>query len=202
MISAGFHELIEPVLEREGVRLEVLANRVDVTPDGWVVDSGTRRRARPAANRASARALRRAPYIYVGTAIPTAARRSPPTVSSPATPSRAISTGSGSPTSRSATCTTSSSPWRSAPGLAEACFAQRAPRPREPLAIPPFERMEGGAASGRVHEPAAAEIDPRVIDLGGFDFGPPAPGRSGRRAGGSRPCGSAAPAAPRRTSRR
>jgi 2-hydroxy-3-keto-5-methylthiopentenyl-1-phosphate phosphatase len=37
VISAGFHELIEPVLEREGVRLEVLANRVDARPDGWVV---------------------------------------------------------------------------------------------------------------------------------------------------------------------
>ena len=37
MISAGFHELIEPVLAREGVELEVLANRLDARPDGWVV---------------------------------------------------------------------------------------------------------------------------------------------------------------------
>ena len=37
VISAGFHELIEPVLEREGVRLEVLANRVEAHPDGWRV---------------------------------------------------------------------------------------------------------------------------------------------------------------------
>ena len=37
VISAGFHELIEPVLGREGVALEVLANRVDARPDGWVV---------------------------------------------------------------------------------------------------------------------------------------------------------------------
>jgi 2-hydroxy-3-keto-5-methylthiopentenyl-1-phosphate phosphatase len=37
VISAGFHELIEPVLEREGVRVEVLANRLDVRPDGWRV---------------------------------------------------------------------------------------------------------------------------------------------------------------------
>jgi 2-hydroxy-3-keto-5-methylthiopentenyl-1-phosphate phosphatase len=37
VISAGFHELIEPVLEREGVRLEVLANRVVGTPAGWRV---------------------------------------------------------------------------------------------------------------------------------------------------------------------
>jgi 2-hydroxy-3-keto-5-methylthiopentenyl-1-phosphate phosphatase len=37
VISAGFHELIEPVLAREGVELEVLANRVDARPAGWVV---------------------------------------------------------------------------------------------------------------------------------------------------------------------
>jgi 2-hydroxy-3-keto-5-methylthiopentenyl-1-phosphate phosphatase len=37
VISAGFHELIEPVLAREGVELEVLANRVVPRPDGWVV---------------------------------------------------------------------------------------------------------------------------------------------------------------------
>ncbi len=37
VISAGFHELIQPVLAREGVELEVLANRVDAQPDGWRV---------------------------------------------------------------------------------------------------------------------------------------------------------------------
>jgi len=37
VISAGFHELIEPVLARERVELEVLANRVDARPDGWRV---------------------------------------------------------------------------------------------------------------------------------------------------------------------
>jgi 2-hydroxy-3-keto-5-methylthiopentenyl-1-phosphate phosphatase len=37
VISAGFHELIEPVLAREGVALEVRANRLDAWPDGWVV---------------------------------------------------------------------------------------------------------------------------------------------------------------------
>jgi 2-hydroxy-3-keto-5-methylthiopentenyl-1-phosphate phosphatase len=37
VISAGFHELIEPVLAREGVELAVLANRVDVRPGGWIV---------------------------------------------------------------------------------------------------------------------------------------------------------------------
>ena len=39
VVSSGFHELIEPVLEREGLRAEVelRANRVDPRPDGWRV---------------------------------------------------------------------------------------------------------------------------------------------------------------------
>jgi 2-hydroxy-3-keto-5-methylthiopentenyl-1-phosphate phosphatase len=35
VLSSGFLELIEPVLEREGVSLEVHANRLDVRADGW-----------------------------------------------------------------------------------------------------------------------------------------------------------------------
>jgi 2-hydroxy-3-keto-5-methylthiopentenyl-1-phosphate phosphatase len=39
VISSGFHELIEPVLEREGVlgEVELRANRVDARPEGWRV---------------------------------------------------------------------------------------------------------------------------------------------------------------------
>jgi 2,3-diketo-5-methylthio-1-phosphopentane phosphatase len=37
VLSSGFHELIEPVLAREGVRVEVKANRLDARPDGWRV---------------------------------------------------------------------------------------------------------------------------------------------------------------------
>jgi 2-hydroxy-3-keto-5-methylthiopentenyl-1-phosphate phosphatase len=37
IVSSGFHELIEPVLEREDVEVPVHANRVDPRPDGWVV---------------------------------------------------------------------------------------------------------------------------------------------------------------------
>jgi 2-hydroxy-3-keto-5-methylthiopentenyl-1-phosphate phosphatase len=37
IVSSGFHELIEPVLEREGLDLEVRANRLDPRPDGWRV---------------------------------------------------------------------------------------------------------------------------------------------------------------------
>jgi 2-hydroxy-3-keto-5-methylthiopentenyl-1-phosphate phosphatase len=37
VVSSGFHELIEPVLGREGVEAELLANRLDPRPDGWRV---------------------------------------------------------------------------------------------------------------------------------------------------------------------
>jgi 2-hydroxy-3-keto-5-methylthiopentenyl-1-phosphate phosphatase len=35
ILSSSFHETIEPVLAREGVRARVRANRVDPRPDGW-----------------------------------------------------------------------------------------------------------------------------------------------------------------------
>jgi HAD superfamily phosphoserine phosphatase-like hydrolase len=37
VVSSGFHELIEPVLDREGIALDVRANRLDPRPDGWRV---------------------------------------------------------------------------------------------------------------------------------------------------------------------
>jgi 2-hydroxy-3-keto-5-methylthiopentenyl-1-phosphate phosphatase len=37
IVSSGFHELIEPILEREGVEVELHANRVDPNPAGWLV---------------------------------------------------------------------------------------------------------------------------------------------------------------------
>lgn len=37
VVSSGFHELIEPILAREGVEVELLANRLDPRPDGWLV---------------------------------------------------------------------------------------------------------------------------------------------------------------------
>jgi HAD superfamily phosphoserine phosphatase-like hydrolase len=35
IVSAGFHETIDPILEREGVRARVVANHVTASPDGW-----------------------------------------------------------------------------------------------------------------------------------------------------------------------
>jgi 2-hydroxy-3-keto-5-methylthiopentenyl-1-phosphate phosphatase len=37
IVSSGFHELIEPILEREGVEVELHANNIDARPEGWVV---------------------------------------------------------------------------------------------------------------------------------------------------------------------
>jgi 2,3-diketo-5-methylthio-1-phosphopentane phosphatase len=38
IVSSGFHELIEPVLAREGVDVPLHANRIEARPDGWQVD--------------------------------------------------------------------------------------------------------------------------------------------------------------------
>ena len=38
VVSSGFHELIEPVLDREGVDVLLHANRVEASPTGWRVD--------------------------------------------------------------------------------------------------------------------------------------------------------------------
>jgi 2-hydroxy-3-keto-5-methylthiopentenyl-1-phosphate phosphatase len=37
IVSSSFEETIGPILDREGVELEVVANRVDTRPDGWRV---------------------------------------------------------------------------------------------------------------------------------------------------------------------
>lgn len=37
VVSSGFHELIEPLLEREGIEVELRANRLDPRTGGWRV---------------------------------------------------------------------------------------------------------------------------------------------------------------------
>ena len=37
VLSSSFHETIEPVLDREGVEVELVANRVQALPEGWRV---------------------------------------------------------------------------------------------------------------------------------------------------------------------
>ena len=38
VVSSGFHELIEPILERESIDVPVVANRAHARPDGWIAD--------------------------------------------------------------------------------------------------------------------------------------------------------------------
>ena len=67
ILSSGFVELIEPVLEREGVvGLEVFANRLDPRPDGWRPvwrDEAVCAECGEACKRAS---LGDSPVVYVG----------------------------------------------------------------------------------------------------------------------------------------
>ena len=66
VISAGFVELIEPVLAREGVELEVLANRVDARPDGWLVRFRDEAACATCGEPCKRAALAGGPYAYVG----------------------------------------------------------------------------------------------------------------------------------------
>ncbi len=66
VISAGFHELIEPVLRREGVELEVLANSVEVRPDGWRVRYRDEAACATCGEPCKRGSLAGRPYAYVG----------------------------------------------------------------------------------------------------------------------------------------
>jgi 2-hydroxy-3-keto-5-methylthiopentenyl-1-phosphate phosphatase len=66
VISAGFHELIEPVLEREGVELEVLANRLDPRPDGWRIRWRDETVCATCGESCKRGVLAGEPYVYVG----------------------------------------------------------------------------------------------------------------------------------------
>ena len=66
VLSSGFHELIEPVLAREGVSVDVRANRVEPRADGWRVrfrDDAACSACGEACKRAS---LPPGPLVYVG----------------------------------------------------------------------------------------------------------------------------------------
>lgn len=66
VISAGFHELIEPVLARERVQLQVLANRLDARPDGWVVQFRDEAACATCGEPCKRGSLAGEPYIYAG----------------------------------------------------------------------------------------------------------------------------------------
>ena len=66
VISAGFQELIQPVLEREGVQLDVLANRVEPGPDGWRVLFRDETACASCGEACKRGVLGGEPYVYVG----------------------------------------------------------------------------------------------------------------------------------------
>ncbi|HEY7792611.1 MAG TPA: haloacid dehalogenase-like hydrolase [Gaiellaceae bacterium] len=66
VISAGFHELIEPVLAREGIQLEVLANRLDARPEGWIVRFRDETACATCGEPCKRAGLAGAPYVYAG----------------------------------------------------------------------------------------------------------------------------------------
>jgi HAD superfamily phosphoserine phosphatase-like hydrolase len=66
VISAGFHELIEPVLAREGVELEVLANHAEATPQGWRVTWRDETVCATCGEPCKRGVLAGAPFVYVG----------------------------------------------------------------------------------------------------------------------------------------
>ena len=66
VISAGFHELIEPVLAREGMELNVRANRLDARPDGWVVHFRDEADCATCGEPCKRGSLAGEPYVYVG----------------------------------------------------------------------------------------------------------------------------------------
>jgi 2-hydroxy-3-keto-5-methylthiopentenyl-1-phosphate phosphatase len=66
VVSSSFEETIRPILEREGVRVPLVANRVDVRPDGWRVlwrDAGTCPECGDVCKRG---ALPEPPFAYAG----------------------------------------------------------------------------------------------------------------------------------------
>ena len=66
VVSAGFQELIEPVLARDGVELEVLANRVEAHADGWRVRFRDELACVTCGEPCKRGALAGEPYAYVG----------------------------------------------------------------------------------------------------------------------------------------
>jgi 2-hydroxy-3-keto-5-methylthiopentenyl-1-phosphate phosphatase len=66
IVSAGFHELIGPVLLREGVELPVLANTVEARRDGWVVLWRDEAVCATCGEPCKRGGLAAEPYVYVG----------------------------------------------------------------------------------------------------------------------------------------
>jgi 2-hydroxy-3-keto-5-methylthiopentenyl-1-phosphate phosphatase len=66
VLSSGFRELIEPVLARERVTVELLANRVRARPDGWQAVFRERRTCPHCGEPCKRAALPAGEVVYVG----------------------------------------------------------------------------------------------------------------------------------------
>jgi 2-hydroxy-3-keto-5-methylthiopentenyl-1-phosphate phosphatase len=66
VVSAGFHELIEPLLAREGVELELRANRLDARPGGWRIRWRDPEPCPVCGELCKRRALPEPPFAYAG----------------------------------------------------------------------------------------------------------------------------------------
>ncbi len=66
VLSSGFAELIRPLLAREGVEVEVVANRVDPRPGGWRVLWNRERPCEVCGDWCKRAGLPPRPFVYVG----------------------------------------------------------------------------------------------------------------------------------------
>jgi 2-hydroxy-3-keto-5-methylthiopentenyl-1-phosphate phosphatase len=66
VLSSGFEELIRPLLAREGVEVELVANRVDPRPDGWRVIWNRDKPCEVCGDWCKRGGLPSEPFVYVG----------------------------------------------------------------------------------------------------------------------------------------
>jgi 2-hydroxy-3-keto-5-methylthiopentenyl-1-phosphate phosphatase len=66
VLSSGFEELIRPLLAREGVEVELVANRVDPRPDGWRVIWNRDQPCEVCGDWCKRGGLPPGPFVYVG----------------------------------------------------------------------------------------------------------------------------------------
>jgi 2-hydroxy-3-keto-5-methylthiopentenyl-1-phosphate phosphatase len=66
ILSSSFHETIEPVLAREGVRARVRANRVDASPAGWRIRWESDSECATCGEPCKRGSLPEGPVVYVG----------------------------------------------------------------------------------------------------------------------------------------
>jgi 2-hydroxy-3-keto-5-methylthiopentenyl-1-phosphate phosphatase len=66
VLSSGFEELIRPLLAREGVEVELIANQIDPQPGGWRVIWNRERPCEVCGDWCKRAGLPAGPFVYVG----------------------------------------------------------------------------------------------------------------------------------------